>query len=518
MYPIQQKLREFFNYLCVQQRVILCFFSFLAIINAYTMRLCLDVSLNRIVLDCKEEHVDQRKTKDNWILDLAVAINQTAFLVSSRLAAGKEEKLKPQPAQQQQKRLEPMPHTTGEWHSHTGISCAELWSRQSQSLVIISFYAGYMLTHIPGGRLAERYGGKWILGSAILLAAILTLLTPSAVRVGGPSALVAIRLLIGLCEGPTFPAVSAMLAQWVPEQERGFLGSCVLSGGEIGITLLQLVSGLVMAEQDWPVAFYVVGGGAVFWFAGFAMICYSKPDNCPYIKSEEKDYIKSQVSDTLIFSAQDGNAMATIPPPPWRSMLLSTPVWALISASMQHDWSRPELSQELQDVLQELKAQGSTMWDEVVASLTLTAPHIGNWVASLSTGSLSDFLISEGILSRTQTRRLMSWLVFICGSMYMVYVKANFGKVWSCLAVGAYYAGIKLLPLDMSPNYAGTLMGISNGLGSLPNLLMPYLKELEEKYAIVGSIRAALWLICTSYISGDVQSYNQLGTHTPIAN
>ncbi|EDW76163.2 uncharacterized protein Dwil_GK14811, partial [Drosophila willistoni] len=504
----------------VQQRVILCFFSFLAIINAYTMRLCLDLSLNRIVLDCKEEHVDQKKTKENWILDLAVAINQTAFLLSSRLAAGKEEKLKPQLAQhqQQQQQLVPIPHTTGEWHSPTGISCAELWSRQSQSLVIISFYAGYMLTHIPGGRLAERYGGKWILGSAILLAAILTLLTPSAVRVGGPSALVAIRLLIGLCEGPTFPAVSAMLAQWVPEQERGFLGSCVLSGGEIGITLLQLVSGLVMAEQDWPVAFYVVGGGAVIWFAGFAMICYSKPDNCPYIKSEEKDYIKSQVSDTLICSAQDGNAMVTIPPPPWRSMLLSTPVWALISASMQHDWSRLELSQELQDVLQELKAQGSTMWDEVVASLTLTAPHIGNWVASLSTGSLSDFLISEGILSRTQTRRLMSWLVFFCGSMYMVYVKANFGQIWSCLAVGAYYAGIKLLPLDMSPNYAGTLMGLSNGLGSLPNLLMPYLKELEEQYAIVGSIRVALWLICASYISGDVQSYNQLGTHTPIAN
>lgn len=44
--------------------------------------------------------------------------------------------------------------------------------------------------------------------------------------------------------------------------------------------------------------------------------------------------------------------------------------------------------------------------------------------------------------------------------------------------MGTYYAGIKLTPLDMSPNYAGTLMGIANGIGSITGLIIPYLTDI----------------------------------------
>ncbi|XP_034129576.1 putative inorganic phosphate cotransporter [Drosophila guanche] len=510
MFSLQQMLRDLFSYFSVQQRLVLCCFSLLAIINAYTMRLCLDLSLKRIVLEgCARPPPPQHAAAKihNWLTELSARLNQTENMLRERLRAGREHLYhptkRPLPAIKQ-----PLKLPSRESVSRERISCSELWSRQTQTLVTVAFYAGYMLTHIPGGRLSERCGGKWILGAAIIFSAILTLLTPLAVRHGGPYALMAVRLGIGLCEGPTFPAVSAMLAQWVPQEERGLLASGVLSGGEIGITLVQLLSGLVMAEEDWPVGFYVVGGGAVAWFLGFILICHSKPDNCPYIQSEERDYIKSHVSATLLVAAD--NAEGQQPPKaPWRSMLMSTPLWALVSASMQHDWSQQQFGQELQEVLEELRAKGSTLWDELEASIMVTAPYIGNWLASLSTGTLSDYLIAEQLLSRTETRRFMSWLVFVCGSMYMVHLKSDGARIWRVLAVGAYYAGIKLLPLDMSPNYAGTLMGISNGMGALPGLLLPYLQEFEADHAIVGSVRSALWLICSAYISAEVQSYNQ---------
>jgi len=41
--------------------------------------------------------------------------------------------------------------------------------------------------------------------------------------------------------------------------------------------------------------------------------------------------------------------------------------------------------------------------------------------------------------------------------------------------MGAYYAGMKLSPLDMSPNYAGTLMAITNGIGAITGVITPYL-------------------------------------------
>ncbi|EDV58840.1 putative inorganic phosphate cotransporter [Drosophila erecta] len=531
---VEQKLSDFFIYLEVRQRLVLCCFTFLAIINAYTMRLCLDFSLNRIVLECGGHRVDHGpqvlnpKALPNWRFELAMALNQTEYQLRSRLRAGKEQ---PDPNQKGHKgpqsggpvrRNHPVQEDPQE-----RISCSQLWPRQTQSLVVMAFYAGYVLTHVPGGRLAERYGGKWVLGVAILTSAVLTLLTPTAVRQGGPYALVAVRLLIGICEGPCFPAVCALLAQWVPEQERGMLAGCVLSAGEIGISMVQLVSGLVMAQQDWPVFFYLVGGGAVAWFLGFTLVCYSTPDHCPFIQNEEREYIRCNTSTTLLLTTSGGRddmegedgyegedwehrrgVEATCNnTAPWRSMLTSTPLWALVSTSMQQEFQQ-KLPQELQAALEEVRARGSSL-SELVTIIETIAPYLGNWVASLTTGRLSDVLIEQQILTRTQTRRLMSWLVFLCGSMYMLQIKTSGARIWSVLGMGAYYASIKLLPLDMSPNYAGTLMGISGGLGALPALLMPYLEQLESDYKLVSSVRTAMWVIGASYISGDVQAFNQ---------
>lgn len=41
--------------------------------------------------------------------------------------------------------------------------------------------------------------------------------------------------------------------------------------------------------------------------------------------------------------------------------------------------------------------------------------------------------------------------------------------------MGTFYAGMKLTPLDMSPNYSGTLMAITNGIGSITGVITPYL-------------------------------------------
>lgn len=43
--------------------------------------------------------------------------------------------------------------------------------------------------------------------------------------------------------------------------------------------------------------------------------------------------------------------------------------------------------------------------------------------------------------------------------------------------LGSYYAGIKLTPLDMSPNFAATLMGIANGIGSFTGIVAPFIKH-----------------------------------------
>lgn len=35
------------------------------------------------------------------------------------------------------------------------------WSQTEQGWILSSFYIGYVITHIPGGLVAEKFGGKW---------------------------------------------------------------------------------------------------------------------------------------------------------------------------------------------------------------------------------------------------------------------------------------------------------------------------------------------------------------------
>ena len=81
------------------------------------------------------------------------------------------------------------------------------------------FFYGYVVTQLPGGRLAEVLGGKWLFGLGVLVTSVLTVLTPLAARTNLILFLV-VRVVEGLGEGVTFPAMLAMIARWSAPQER----------------------------------------------------------------------------------------------------------------------------------------------------------------------------------------------------------------------------------------------------------------------------------------------------------
>ena len=58
------------------------------------------------------------------------------------------------------------------------------WAADIQGLVLSSFFVGYALTQVIGGRLADRYGGKAILAIGVLVWSVATMLTPPAMAAG----------------------------------------------------------------------------------------------------------------------------------------------------------------------------------------------------------------------------------------------------------------------------------------------------------------------------------------------
>ncbi|SPP81431.1 putative inorganic phosphate cotransporter [Drosophila guanche] len=455
------------RYFIIPQRVILAIMGFLAILNAYTMRVCLSQAITVLVI--KKNATDE---------DSDVAICEPDELDDGTSSGGIYD-----------------------------------WSEELQGLILSSFYIGYIVTHIPGGLLAEKFGGKWTLGLGILSTAAFTMLTPLAIEKGGSDWLIVSRVLMGLGEGTTFPALSVLLAAWVPANERGKLGALVLGGGQVGTIMGNLLSGVFLDDYDWPFVFYFFGGLGVIWFVIFVFLCYSDPSSHPFIKPSEREYLAKEIGTI--------GRNENLPPTPWKAILTNLPMFALVSAQIGHDWGFyimvTDLPKYMADVLQfSIKANG----------LYSSLPYVMMWIVSVGSGFVADWMIRRGIMSTTNTRKVMTGLaafgpaIFMVGASYAGCDRALVVVLFTiCMGLmGAYYAGMKLSPLDMSPNYAGTLMAITNGIGAITGVITPYLVGVMTPNASLLEWRTVFWVafgvLCVTAVvyclwsSGEVQPFN----------
>merc|ERR1712051_928558 len=165
------------------------------------------------------------------------------------------------------------------------------WDETTRSLVLGCFFYGYVLTQIPGGRAAEKFGGKWLFGFGILFTSIFTVLMPLAAKTHY-YLLLAIRVLEGLGEGVTFPVMHAMLAEWSPPLERSRLSTYVYSGATIGTVISMSVTGEICERLGWESVFYIFGGMGIIWFIFWSFLAYEDPSSHPYITEAEKDLIE----------------------------------------------------------------------------------------------------------------------------------------------------------------------------------------------------------------------------------
>ncbi|KAF4521622.1 hypothetical protein B566_EDAN006664 [Ephemera danica] len=108
------------------------------------------------------------------------------------------------------------------------------WDAHAQGLILGSFYWSYIVSLVPGGILAERYGSKLVHGGANLVHGLMALATPLAAR-WNIAALIAVRLIQGFVSGMTWPSMHAMSSRWIPPHERSkFTSTYMEINQEIG--------------------------------------------------------------------------------------------------------------------------------------------------------------------------------------------------------------------------------------------------------------------------------------------
>ena len=341
------------------------------------------------------------------------------------------------------------------------------WDRSTQGLVLSSFFAGYLLTQVFGGFLADRFGGKVVLGFGVLLWSLFTLVTPPAAALGLTVLLIA-RVGMGLGEAVTFPSVYSLFARWVPREERTRAVGLNGSGIPLGTVFALVVTPYIVLHLGWSWAFYLFGAVGFVWFFAWQRLTTADPEEHPTMGSDELALIRAGTA-----GGPSGE------PPPWRAMLTSLPVWAIIVSHFCANWGGYVLLSWLPTYV----AEGLGV-DFAAVGLFAMAPHLASFIFLNVAGWCADAILARG-WSVTRVRKLMQLIGFGSSALVLAVV----GYVESAVAaialmtlgsaLGAFgLGGWGSNHIDIAPRHAGTLMGISNTAGTLPGIIGVYVSGL----------------------------------------
>ncbi|GFR33901.1 putative inorganic phosphate cotransporter, partial [Trichonephila clavata] len=205
------------------------------------------------------------------------------------------------------------------------------WSPEIEGVAIGAVYYGQLLGYMPGGRMAEVYGGKRTLMIFLFLASFFTIVTPFAARFS-VYIFIACRFFIGVGTAPVIPVLFYMISRWIPESERSFNASFILAGYGVGTFISFLSSGLLCAIDfmgGWPSVFYVGGFGGFSWCLLCYLFIYETPEEHPSITKKELLYISEELGKI------EHKQIKKIP---WKSVLTSVPFWSLALGYFGQFW------------------------------------------------------------------------------------------------------------------------------------------------------------------------------------
>src|SRR4051812_43839376 len=250
------------------------------------------------------------------------------------------------------------------------------WSETTKGFVLSSFFVGYIMLQVVSGTLANKYGGKIVLGVAVLWWSLFTMLTPPAALISLP-ALITARIALGLGEAAVFPASINMIGRWVPQAARSRATALFASGLSLGTVVSLPATGWLVREYGWPMPFYLFGLLGVVW----AFVWFFGVSNGRGLHEEPRGIEQRRI--------------------PWNRLLTTPAVWAIVINHFAHNWSLYVLLAWLPSYFKTTFGVSLTN-----AGLLSAAPWLTSFAAANVAGSVSDWMINGG-RSRTTVRRIM---------------------------------------------------------------------------------------------------------------
>jgi len=353
-----------------------------------------------------------------------------------------------------------------------------LWSDTTKGLVLSSFFCGYIVMQVPGGWLSGKFGGKHVFSAALLGASIFSILLPATANVF--PLLIMCRVITGLFEAVSYPTVHSIISRWIPENERSTYVTFMWSGSFVGTIFSLLATPPIMNSLGWRSVFYIFGSIGIFWWIFWQLIASSSPEESVWISAEEIYYIQ-----------KTRGPVKHVTDVPWKTIFTSVPVWALIFNHFCVNWGGYIFLTWLPTYLK----------DELDFSLDNSSfisvlPYIISFFISIITGRVVDKLITSGF-DRTIVRKVVQSMGLLIPSVFLILlcqkqrsVTLAVFYVVSAIATGAFAtSGYGPNALDIGPNYAGILFGLSNTAATIPGIagvyLTGYIRDVTHSWSLV---------------------------------
>ncbi|XP_050308726.1 putative inorganic phosphate cotransporter [Anthonomus grandis grandis] len=385
-----------------------------------------------------------------------------------------------------------------------------------RSIVLSTFFCGYIICQFPAAHFGKKYGIKWILVCTNILDSTSCILIPTMANEFGSKGVMVCRFLQGLAQGFLLPSIHTLLGHWAPPNERSRIGTFAYAGSVFGNIFSMPITGLICSSWlGWPFSFYLWGAFGLSWSFIWMVFGFDKPKSHNNITKIEKDYIEKSLGHC---KEKDNEAI------PWMDILSSPPVWALIVSNLGVNWGSSILLTQTPTYLNKI------LKFDIKANAALSAaPYLAMWLFSFIFSTTCDFIINRNWISRGCARKIFNSIGTLCPALGLLYLGFT-PKDQAYLSVGililvggtigAGFCGFQVNHIDLSPNHSGILMALSNGCTSIFSVISPLVVQYvvtdqanQDQWKIIFIVSALVYattdvfFIC--FASGEVQKWNE---------
>ncbi|GIY57583.1 hypothetical protein CDAR_623351 [Caerostris darwini] len=373
------------------------------------------------------------------------------------------------------------------------------WTPYTQGVILASYFYGYVIAQIIGGRISDYVGAARLFGGATFLSSVLSCFTP-LISTFTPTWMIVLRVILGFIHGMNYPSAYTLIARWAPLQERSTLLSVCVIGTHFGVVMSMPLTGYLCEHGfagGWPSAFYLMGSAGFVWFALWILLVFESPSQHPRISTSELNYIRKNMP-----FISDEKRKASVP---WLQVATSPPIWAATVAKFCGAWSficfQSKLPAYLDEVLH-LPIQKNGFVNALLFGALC--------ISIIISGKFSDFIREKKYFTITTIRKSFETIALLCPAICMAaipLVKCDANAViillTSAMALfGLCGGGDVSVIVDMAPDFAGKIFGVSNAVASIPGILSPVVagyflegnKGDSEQWAYIFYISVGMYL------------------------